>query len=235
MRIILFSIILFFIIFANLIYAQNFGVLGETYPIQEPNLINVLKARVNNLETSGYLKKLKLALQNQAGLNSSKENKNGHFINPLTDICWSCFFPLTIGNTQIIKTQHPDTENPHHPFCHCGYHLGVAVGYWEPVALVDVTTHPYFMVNLGGIAVPNLNHKSSGSAAHYGGINNHGFYYFHYINFPALSWFPILTGGACKNDSGFSVGFLSKKRSLLVYGNPAKFISRTYSGFKKYS
>ena len=28
---------------------------------------------------------------------------HGRFMNPITDICWSCLFPLTIGSVSILS------------------------------------------------------------------------------------------------------------------------------------
>ncbi|HBD4374511.1 TPA: TraU family protein, partial [Escherichia coli] len=27
----------------------------------------------------------------------------GNFVNPITDICWECIFPVTIGNVPVAK------------------------------------------------------------------------------------------------------------------------------------
>ncbi|ECP4971626.1 conjugal transfer protein TraU, partial [Salmonella enterica subsp. enterica serovar Enteritidis] len=78
----------------------------------------------------------------------------GNFVNPITDVCWECIFPVTIGNVPVVKGRQPDTPNPSMPiqFCPMGilYRVGLAIGYWEPMALTDVTRSPYCMVNLGG-------------------------------------------------------------------------------------
>lgn len=79
----------------------------------------------------------------------------GNFVNPITDICWECIFPVTIGNVPVVKGSQPDTSNPSMPiqFCPMGvlYRVGLAIGYWEPMALTDVTRSPYCMVNLGAL------------------------------------------------------------------------------------
>lgn len=79
----------------------------------------------------------------------------GNFVNPITDICWECIFPVTIGNVPVAKGRQPDTPNPSMPiqFCPMGilYRVGLAIGYWEPMALTDVTRSPYCMVNLGAL------------------------------------------------------------------------------------
>ena len=75
----------------------------------------------------------------------------GRFVNPLTDICWRCLFPLTIAGVQVSKGE--DTPSPKQPLCHCKNppRVGIPISFWEPVRLVDVTRTPYCMVNLGGI------------------------------------------------------------------------------------
>ena len=45
----------------------------------------------------------------------------GKFANPITDICWSCLFPLTLGGTPIMTMGQEDTGNPdglHQPPAH---------------------------------------------------------------------------------------------------------------------
>ena len=79
----------------------------------------------------------------------------GRFVNPITDICWECLFPISIGSIAVSPGSAPDTSNPSMPIqiCPMGifYRVGLAIGYWEPMALTDVTRSPYCMVNMGGI------------------------------------------------------------------------------------
>ncbi|MDA0126434.1 TraU family protein, partial [Vibrio sp. MM46] len=77
------------------------------------------------------------------------------FINPITDICWDCLFPMTIGSATVMPSKYPDTNNPTLPISYCPkpppifVQVGVNIGYWEPYALTDVTRVPYCMVNMG--------------------------------------------------------------------------------------
>ena len=59
----------------------------------------------------------------------------GRFVNPLTDICWSCLFPMSVGGLNIWPSLagRPATDNPDLPVCACGLRLGIAMGFWEPV------------------------------------------------------------------------------------------------------
>ncbi|EBN9933204.1 conjugal transfer protein TraU, partial [Salmonella enterica] len=81
---------------------------------------------------------------------------DGNFVNPISDICWDCIFPMTIGDVAVFPGDAPDTDNPSMPIQFCPLppplfqRVGMAIGYWEPFALTDVTRSPYCMVNMGG-------------------------------------------------------------------------------------
>ena len=70
----------------------------------------------------------------------------GHFVNPLTDVCWRCLFPLSIGNTKVVHSSLPDTKNASSPIGVCpasvGMRVGLNIGFWEPFSLTDVTDTP---------------------------------------------------------------------------------------------
>jgi len=97
----------------------------------------------------------------------------GRFVNPITDVCWACIFPITIGNVPVAQGDQPDTPNPGMPiqFCPVGifYRVGLAIGYWEPVALTDVTRSPYCMVNLGGFNI-NVGNVGTGTGGQESGL-----------------------------------------------------------------
>ena len=83
-----------------------------------------------------------------------KADCEGHFVNPFTDVCWDCLFPITIGNINVVSGDYPDTDNPSLPVEVCKINvppymrIGLNIGFWEPFALADVTPTPYCMVNL---------------------------------------------------------------------------------------
>ena len=77
------------------------------------------------------------------------------FMNPISDICWECIFPITLGSVPLIPSKRPDTKNPTMPISFCPkpppifMQVGLNIGYWEPYAITDVTRVPFCMVNLG--------------------------------------------------------------------------------------
>ena len=65
----------------------------------------------------------------------------GRFPNPITDICWSCILPLSIGSATIGNFGgQEDNANPASPVCSCGVNptIGLSVGFWEPARHVEV-------------------------------------------------------------------------------------------------
>ncbi len=139
---------------------------------------------------------------------------HGKVFNPVSAICWQCFFPITIGKAVVTPGNLPDTENPSKLICHCGSNpfegWGIAVGYWAPTTLIDVTRHPYCMVSLGGVQLPIKTKLNDGEISNSSAKNNHSFYYFHYIAVPFMDWFSPVFGGTCHPNSGIGVRYMSE-------------------------
>jgi conjugal transfer pilus assembly protein TraU len=168
----------------------------------------------------------------------------GRFVNPITDICWSCILPISIGGLVIGKGSTPkrrDTKNPTSPICACskgGQPIpipGLSVGFWEPVRLIDVTRTPYCMTNLGGIAIGSDNKRISSFDKSYGTrAQHHSFYHLHYYIYPLVYWLELITDFMCLEQSTFDVAYMSefditwndpKMQSMLnpeamLFGNP---------------
>lgn len=77
----------------------------------------------------------------------------GRWVNPISDVCWKCLFPMSVGSVKLASGPQPDTSNPSMPIQICSYgvlyRMGLAIGYWEPTAMTDVTREPGVMVNMG--------------------------------------------------------------------------------------
>lgn len=137
----------------------------------------------------------------------------GHFVNPITDICWQCLFPLTIGSVPVANGNVPDTENPSSPLqiCPMGmlYRIGLAIGYWEPFALTDVTRIPFCMVNLGGFSI-NAGKLGSGGGKRQGSAGTGAFYHVHWYKYPLTWWLNIITDTGCMQGGDMDIGYLSE-------------------------
>lgn len=139
----------------------------------------------------------------------------GRFVNPITDICWSCMFPLTIGSTTVSSGKVPDTSNPGSAiqFCPAPPPLfvrpGLAIGYWEPMALTDVSRSPGCLVNLGGVSV-NLGKTGMGTAKKDDKQVNDAFYHVHWYKYPLTYWLNIITSVGCLEGGDMDIAYLSE-------------------------
>jgi conjugal transfer pilus assembly protein TraU len=144
---------------------------------------------------------------------------SGHFVNPITDICWSCLLPITIGPIPVAMgggIKNRDIKNPTSPLCLCTKANipipGVAVGFWEPARLVDITRTPYCMTNLGGVQMgpTNLTKVSSYHRGYGKHIEHTSFYHLHYYIYPLIYWLELITDFICLEKSTFDVAYMSE-------------------------
>ena len=53
---------------------------------------------------------------------SASVSCKGRFVNPISDVCWSCLLPISIGQFKVGGGMSPkkrDTKNPSSPICAC--------------------------------------------------------------------------------------------------------------------
>jgi conjugal transfer pilus assembly protein TraU len=75
----------------------------------------------------------------------------GKLINPITDVCWSCMFPIHLMGKNITKKHKPLKKYEKQLLCSCpGGLVGIPMAFWEPTRLIDVTRTPYKLIGLGG-------------------------------------------------------------------------------------
>jgi conjugal transfer pilus assembly protein TraU len=137
---------------------------------------------------------------------------HGQFMNPITDICWSCLFPLTIGDIPLMSDGQPDTSNPSSPVCYCNNppRLGVSIGFWEPVRLVDVTRTPFCMVGLGGLSLdPGIDAPRGAQVGHDAKTRN-SFYQVHWYANPILAWLEVLLDFPCMEQGSLDLAYLTE-------------------------
>ena len=139
----------------------------------------------------------------------------GNFVNPITDICWDCLFPMTIGKTAVFPGIAPDTRNPSSPIQICPVpppifkRIGLAIGYWEPFALTDVTRSPYCMVNLGGFNI-NVGKMGAGKGTQHDSPTPGAFYHVHWYKYPLTYWLNIITSMGCLQSGDMDIAYLSE-------------------------
>ncbi len=137
----------------------------------------------------------------------------GKLINPVTDICWSCLFPMTIGASQVTHSKLPDTKNPSNPICVCPGNpvprVGLSLGFWEPISLVDVTRTPFCMVNLGGLDLSTGNFKQ-GMNDTSNTTGGNAFYHVHWYHYPLIAWLNLITDAGCFEGGDFDIAYFTE-------------------------
>lgn len=137
----------------------------------------------------------------------------GKFINPITDICWKCLFPIHLGGINVTPT-HNDYTDYKVTICACSGtppKVGIPLAFWEPVALIDVTRTPYKSIALGGISLSSSTVKGRGGISHVGDSNRHSFYNVHYYKFPVIAILGLLPGFSCtEKGSDIDISYLSE-------------------------
>jgi conjugal transfer pilus assembly protein TraU len=145
-------------------------------------------------------------------VSASAEVCTGKFPNPITDVCWECLFPISIGSIKLASGGQPDTTNPSSPICSCPNpfpRIGIATGFWEPARLVDVTKRPFCFVNLGGLSIdPGINIGTGKSPSD--NQTTEANWHVHWYIYPLLYWLNLIVDFACLEASGFDIAYVTE-------------------------
>ncbi|WP_285616008.1 conjugal transfer pilus assembly protein TraU [Hydrogenophilus thermoluteolus] len=137
----------------------------------------------------------------------------GKFANPITDICWSCMFPLRIAGVTLASLDQEDTPNPGGaPVCFCGNppKIGFKVSFWEPVRRVDVSREPFCMVSLGGVKLnPGFDAPEHGRTQQ-DDKNRSSFYQAHWYVDPIIFYLQAVLDNGCLENMGFDLAYLTE-------------------------
>ena len=143
---------------------------------------------------------------------SAQDTCTGRFLNPITDICWECTFPITLGGATIAGGP-TDTKNPSSPICFCGVpipRVGIAVGFWEPVRLFDASRRPGCFSNLGGLEI-NLGKQPFGATSHTSGSSGKTTMHAHYYHYPVWSLLEALIDTVCLDPGNiFDIAWITE-------------------------
>ena len=139
----------------------------------------------------------------------------GRFPNPITDICWSCILPLSIGGATIGNFGgQEDNGNPGTPVCSCGVNptIGLSVGFWEPARHVEVVRKPFCLPSLGGLNLdPGIAAPEAARFTRPEGDGDGGsFYQAHFYVNPVLYWLEVVTDFPCLERGSFDLAYLTE-------------------------
>lgn len=137
---------------------------------------------------------------------------HGKFMNPITDICWSCAFPMSIGAASLMVQGQEDIANPSSPVCFCDNppRVGLSIGYWEPVRLVDVTRQPFCMVALGGLNFDPGIDVPRGAQVSHDSKTSTSFYQVHWYVNPILAYLEVLLDFPCLEQGSLDLAYMTE-------------------------
>lgn len=144
----------------------------------------------------------------------------GSFPNLITDICYDCMFPISMGGGLFnfgVSGDDYDTGASKLPICICinTLSVGTPIGLWEPRFMVDTTNKPGCMPLLGGVDIdPPYNASEYGSDKvnnRLGGMRTSKSAFMHvneYIN-PVMTALGVIAQSPCLDSRSFDVPFIS--------------------------
>ena len=134
----------------------------------------------------------------------------GKFVDPITDVCWSCLFPIHIGGKNVTKNHKELRSYKSKPICRCdGGLIGLPIAFWEPTRLVDVTRIPYKMVGLGGFQLTKSAKRKGGVFSADMGQSS-ALYHVHSYHFPLLALLSLLGDFLCIDDFPIDILYMSE-------------------------
>lgn len=147
------------------------------------------------------------------GLQSIQAKCVGRFVNPVTDICWKCLFPIKIAGFTLVGGG-PDPAGVNKLLCTCGKpipRIGIPVSFWEPTRLVDVTRTPYCLVNMGGIQIANTGTRGRGDIEEdQDTVTKKSFYQVHWYTYPVIYWLELLIDFICLENMSIDLAYVTE-------------------------
>jgi conjugal transfer pilus assembly protein TraU len=140
----------------------------------------------------------------------------GKFINPITDICWKCVFPIRIAGVKVAKGGPDPDSTPKRPICFCKGKTppvpvpGIPVSFWEPVRLVDVVRKPFCLVNMGGMYLKGTSYNRGDREENSKKQLNTSFYHVHWYVYPILYWLEVLIDFICLENMSIDLAYLTE-------------------------
>lgn len=138
---------------------------------------------------------------------------NARFLNPITEVCWDCIFPISIGALSLFNNR-PDTKNQAFPLCLCWTgilpRIGLSIGLWEPARLVDVANEAGCFVNIGFDMDFGLFANGTSTVTAANGADTGSSWQAHYYYYPLISWLGTVVDGLCLESTVFDVAYISE-------------------------
>ena len=156
----------------------------------------------------------------------------GRIPNPVTDFCWECVLPITLGSIPTAASKVPDAPtNPGSPICQCPapppvfVRYGLAVGYWEPARIVEVVREPGCMVSLGGVTLNAGVGPGRAGVSSLPGQTRGATWHAHWYTYPLSGLASMMGGAQCGGGGTFEATYLSELDSSWLNDDLALLLS----------
>ncbi|MBP7529742.1 MAG: TraU family protein [Syntrophorhabdaceae bacterium] len=134
----------------------------------------------------------------------------GSFFNPITDVCWQCIFPVTMGGVALINSDIDTVDDRiSSPVCLCGTTLGISASFWEPARIVETVKDPYCF-NLIGAELGDGGGGFLGGGYREDEKAKSVFSQVHYYLFNVWSLLDLFVDMPCIDAEGFDVAYLTE-------------------------
>lgn len=138
----------------------------------------------------------------------------GKFPNLVTDICWSCAFPMKFGSGPLslpVSTGQEDTsDSGGSPVCACGLNVGLKVSFWEPVRHVDVVRKPFCLSAMGGVEINPGFDAPHGTQTKKDHAGTSSFYQAHWYIDPVMVVVGAVLDSPCLEQNVFDLAYLTE-------------------------
>jgi len=135
---------------------------------------------------------------------------SGKFPNLITDICWSCMFPITFAGIPLSTGEDYKSRSSNSPLCLCPQQAkaGIPTSFWEMVYMTEVTNIPGCFPLLGGVMIDTgINSMEYGAESQT--ATGHSFQQINeYIN-PVMYLLGAVVDSTCMDSRGFDIPWVS--------------------------
>ena len=146
---------------------------------------------------------------------------NGQFMNPISDVCWDCAFPIKLFGQKLTSGTGDDYDSTNPTgvdkyICTCNLAMGLQrtgfpVSFWEFTREVDVTRTPYCLVGLGQQMNVGINADMDGGKSRVTGEDTTSvFRHVHWYVNPLLGLMGAVLDAKCLEPKGFDLAYISE-------------------------
>ena len=163
------------------------------------------------------MKKLILSFALFSSLAFGQASCDNNFPNFLTDVCWSCMFPMKLAGQSISISGGAGQEDwdsgVNTPVCGCAdqLKLGVPMSFWEPAIIIDSHIKAGCMSTLGGISLPlggNMQGTNGGGSTK--STTKTAFRQSTYYTSPLMYLLGQVLDDTCSDRSAFNLAWTSE-------------------------